>query len=165
LWEQRERTRAEILAAVDAAESSSHTYAIPRTSFRCIVRFAWSPPASINECLFYGKGNQSIEGPDRQCESHGHQHNIDAQYDATSDASGPSTDVPRKLPYNRPTVSYQLCATPYSAVAFAESRDSLGNGVLGSYPLVNNQLRAASLRTRRLVPMEPAARCLQPGRC
>jgi hypothetical protein len=32
-------------------------------------------------------------------------------------------------------------------------------------PPVNNQLRAASLRTRRLVPIEPAACCLQPGRC
>jgi hypothetical protein len=30
---------------------------------------------------------------------------------------------------DRPTVSYQLCATPYSAVAFAESRDSLGNSI------------------------------------
>jgi hypothetical protein len=33
---------------------------------------------------------------------------------------------------------------------------------LGSYPLVNNQLRAASLRTRRLVPIELAACCLYP---
>jgi hypothetical protein len=31
--------------------------------------------------------------------------------------------------YHRPTVSYQLCTTPYSVVAFAESRASLGNGI------------------------------------
>jgi hypothetical protein len=30
---------------------------------------------------------------------------------------------------NRPTVNYQLCTTPYGAVAFAESRDSLGNSI------------------------------------
>jgi hypothetical protein len=37
--------------------------------------------------------------------------------------------LPHSRSSHRPTVSYQLCATPYSAVAFAESRDSLGNSI------------------------------------
>src|SRR5271154_512133 len=35
----------------------------------------------------------------------------------------------------------------------------------GATPWLTTRLRAASLRTRRLVPTEPAACCLQPGRC
>jgi len=45
---------------------------------------------------------------------------------------------------HRPTVSYRLGTTPYSAVAFAESRDSLGNSISETYSASSNSLSSGA---------------------